>query len=60
VIVGLAFPAAALPPATSARVVGAARELLGVKYQLGGRLRTMHASSIESLPRSHDALRFVA
>jgi hypothetical protein len=40
VIVGLASPAAALPPATSARVVGAARELVGVKYQLGGRLRT--------------------
>jgi cell wall-associated NlpC family hydrolase len=40
VIVGLAFPAVALPPDGRARVVGAARELVGVKYQLGGRLRT--------------------
>jgi hypothetical protein len=40
VIVGLASPAGALPPERAARVVGAARELVGVKYQLGGRLRT--------------------
>ena len=40
VIVGLASPAMALPPDTGARVVAAARELVGVKYRLGGRLRT--------------------
>ena len=39
VILGLASPAVALPPDVGARVVGAARELLGVKYRLGGRLR---------------------
>jgi cell wall-associated NlpC family hydrolase len=39
-ILGLASPAVALPPEAGARVVGAARELLGVKYRLGGRLRT--------------------
>jgi len=39
VIVGLASPAVALPPDIGARVVLAARELVGVKYRLGGRLR---------------------
>jgi cell wall-associated NlpC family hydrolase len=41
VLLGIAFPAAALPPETGDRVVGAARELLGVRYKLGGRLGTM-------------------
>jgi hypothetical protein len=36
-IVSAAF---ALPPDAGGRVVRAARELLGVKYQLGGRIRT--------------------
>lgn len=39
-VLGMASPALALPPDTGARVVGAARELLGARYQLGGRLRT--------------------
>jgi hypothetical protein len=39
VISTLASPALALPPDRGARVVAAARELVGVKYQLGGRLR---------------------
>jgi hypothetical protein len=35
----MATPAWALPPDVGARVVRAARELIGVRYQLGGRLR---------------------
>jgi hypothetical protein len=40
VVLGLPAPGMALPPDNGARVVEAARELLGVKYRLGGRLRT--------------------
>jgi cell wall-associated NlpC family hydrolase len=39
-VLGMTSPAAALPPDAGARVVGAARELVGVGYRLGGRLRT--------------------
>jgi len=40
VLLGLACPAVALSPNSGARIVGAARKLVGVPYRLGGRLRT--------------------